>query len=684
MDDLTDRLLESADEGRPITLHGRSDAEIERAIDALADHPFGPDVFVGLCRSGEPRDQAAALKIVECTSSPAVMAEIVREVVSSLSLPSAFSDALHGAMISRSADRAGHWSLRSQALLGASLLSRSKPSLGYKLVASLLETAADDDGHYLKHVAKITGVVNADLAVPDLQAKLAKLVEIAASRDEAAMELGLIELRKGLEDRQRGTAIEAFTRARDLFATASATSEGRADAELYCRSLTMLLEFQDGRRSAPAVKEVGAITQAAFEYSIHAVPNDPRLENTWLTDRAGEAIGWSTLALRLERLGASLGEAVWLEAAMVIERQLLVCYSASRSTLKRTADGGLEAILRPTISDAIQQEQARLQALELWIDRHADSDMVVDARALRKEAAAAREASVLRNPTEAASTDPVAAVLDSGLVTPVGKSSALEEVAAGVAQVILTSTPLVVRQKLEEMVAALQPNPDYAGNPEARALFNSVLIRTLAWQCELENIEPGKRLLSEYLFNPDADEADLQRDYLATVQAGTGGGGVRSEARAIGHGRADVAFDMGLVMIVAELKKTDRNRTLEQLLDDHGLQATAYQRSNVRLGLLVVLDLVDRGGTGEHFSASSKLLEKTPPGTTTPYSVAVVRVQGRKSTPSSIKKPPRRKGLGLLETKASTSAQRGGNKLQTPPKRSLLPRQPKRHYHFWS
>jgi hypothetical protein len=518
-------------------------------------------------------------------------------------------------------------------------------------VAHLLDTATDDDGHYLRHVAKIAGVVNADLAVPGLQAKLADLVEIAASSDEAAMELGLIELRRGLEDRQRGTAIEAFRRARDLFATANSNSEERADAELYRHSLTMLLEFQNGRRSAPAVEEVVAITQAAFEYSIHAGPNDPRLGNTWLTDRVGEAIGWSMLALRLERLEESLGEAVWLEAAMVIERQLLVCYSASRWTLNRAADGGLEAVLRPTISDAVQREQARLQALEFWIDRHADSDMIVDARALRKEAAAAKEASVLRNPTEAASTDPVAAVLDSGLVTLAGKSSALEDVAAGVAQVILTSTPLVVRQKLDETVAALRANPDYTKSPEARALFNSVLIRTLAWQCELENVEPGKRLLSDYLFNPAADEADLQKDYLATVQAGTGGGGVRSEARAIGHGRADVAFDMGLVTIIAELKKTDRNRTLEELLDEHGLQATAYQRSNVRLGLLVVLDLVDRGGTGEHFSAASKLLEKTPPGTTTSYSVAVFRIQGRKRTPSSIKRTAAT-GFGSLEKTA--------------------------------
>lgn len=644
MDGLSNRLIATVEEGLTVTLLGCSVAEIERTIDELVDHGFAPDVFVGLCRSGEPRDMAAALKLVERTSSPAVMAEIVREVVSGLAIPAAFADALYGVMIAQSANRGGHWSLRSQALLGACLLSRLRASLGYRLVACLLETSHDDDGDYLRHVVAIAGLVNAHLAVPELQAKLVDLLDIVACHDEAAMELGLIELKKGLEDRERKTAVEAFTKARDLFAMASASSEKRADAELYRLSLTMLLEFQSGRRSGPVADEVGAITQATFECSVHAVPSDPRLANTWLMDRAGEAMAWSMLALRLERLENSFGETVWLEAATVIERQLLVCYSASRSTLLRATDGGLETILRPAISDAIQQEQTRLLLLERWIDKHADSsDMVLDARALHREAAAAMEASVVRNPTGAASTDLVAAVLDSGLVTPVGKSSALEEVAAGVVTVILSSTPLMVRRKLDEMTSAVRSNADYATNPSARALFNSILFRTLAWQYELENFEPGQRSLSDYLFTSEASEADLQQDYLATVQAGAGGGGVRPEARAIGHGRADVAFDMGLVTIVAELKKTTLDRTLDQLLDDHGLQTAAYQRSNVTLGLLVVLDLVDRGGTGEHFSASSKLLEMTPSGTMTPYSIAVFRIQGRKRTPSAIRKSKSKK-----------------------------------------
>jgi len=655
MDGLSDRLIAAADEGRAVTLLGRSDDEIERTIDELVDHGFAPDVFLGLFRSGAPRDMTAALKLVERTSSPAVMAEIVREVVSMPVIPAWFADAFYNVMIAQSANRALHWSLRSQTLLGACLLSRSRASLGYRLVACLLETSREDDVDYLRHVVAIAGLVNAHLAVPELQAMLVDFFDLAACRDEAAMELGLIELKKGLEDRERESAVEAFTKARDLFATASTSSEKRADAELYRLSLTMLLDFQNGRRSGPMADEVGAIAQAAFECSVHAVPSDPRLANTWLTDRAGEAMAWSMLAFRLERLESSLGEAVWLEAATVIERQLLVCYSASRSTLLRATDGGLEAILRPAISDAVQQEQTRLLLLEHWIEKHADSrDMVLDARALHQQAAAAREASFVRNPTGAAPTDLVAAVLDSGLVTPAGKSSALEEVVAGVVAVMLNSTPLMVRRKLDEMTSAVQSNTDYATNASARALFNNILFRTLAWQYELENFEPGQRSLSDYLFSAEADEADLQKDYLATVQAGSGGGGVRPEARAIGRGRADVAFDMGLVTIVAELKKSTTYRTLEQLLGDHGLQAAAYQRSNVTLGLLVVLDLVDHGGTGDHYSASSKLLEITPPCTTTPYSIAVFRIQGRKRTPSSIRKSKPRKqpkeGKAVLES----------------------------------
>lgn len=651
MNDLLARLLAEADRALPIRLDDASDEEVRGALTDLADHPLAPDVFVGLCRSEAERSLHAAVHLVALTPDPAVMAEVVRSVANGLPLPDRAAGKLHETMIFRAADRQAHWGLRSQALLGALQLSQSDPSRMFGLLAFLVRLTVDDHADFLKHAAKIVGLVQAHRPEPELEAILTRIAESGRARDEAAMELGLIALRRGLEQRERTAAIAAFTKARDWFNEAVAAVEGRPDAELYRRSVAMLIEFQQGRRSAPGGDEVAAIREAAFEYAAFAAPADRRLDGSWLVDRVNEAMGWFTLGISLARLEESFDDDVWLEAATVIERQLLVCYSASRSTLRMGADGGLEEIIRPAIVDALQREQTKLQMLERWIERNALSDMILDARALQQSVIGAWEASVLRNPTKAAIPAGVAAVLDSRFVTAAGQASALREIAADMATIFLATIPPVVAKQFQTMRNTLSSNPDYAANaaqsPEYAAnadagrLFDVILLRTLAFQYEVENIEPGARPWSDYLFNVSEgeppDEADLHEDYLATMRAATAGGGIRAEGRGIGHGRADVVFDLGLISIVAEIKKTHENRTLQQLLDEHGLQAISYQRTNVRLALLVVLDLFDRGGTGDHFEASSAVLEKVPSFTTTPYSVAVFRIQGRKRTPSKVR-----------------------------------------------
>lgn len=644
MSDLLARLLEETARALPISLDGASEDDVRAMLSDLADHPMAPDVFVGLCRSNAERSIRAAVDLVAMTPDPAVMAEVVRTVANGLPLPDWLAGLLHETMILRAADRSAHWGLRSQALLGALQLSQADPGLMFRLLAFLVRITADDDTDFLKHAAKIVGLVQAHRPEPELEVILAHIAEGGEARDEAAMEIGLIELRRGLEQRERTAALGAFSKAKEWFEEAVAATEVRPDAQLYLRSVAMLLEFQEGRRLAPASDEVFAISEAAFEYAAFAAPSDRRLDGSWLVDRVSETMGWSTLAMNLAKLAESLDDDVWLDAATVIERQLLVCYSASRSTLRIGADGGLEEIVRPAIVDVLQREQTKLQLLERWIERNADSDMILDARALQRSVIRAREASVLRNPTEAAAPVGAAALLDSRRVTSAGRAHALEDIAANMVAVFLASIPPVVEKQFQAMRNALSSNPDYAGNTEAKQLFDFILLRTLAFQYEVENIEPGTRQWSDYLFNVSEDEppdeADLQADYLATMRTATAGGGIRVEARGIGHGRADVVFDQSLISIVAEIKKTHHNRTLKQLLDDHGLQAASYQRTNVRLALLVVLDLFDRGGTGDHFEVLSVVLEKVPSFTTTPYSVAVFRIQGRKRTPSRVRRSP--------------------------------------------
>lgn len=328
MNNLLPRLLKEANRALPISLDGASDNEVRAALSDLANHPMAPDVFVGLCRSEAERSIRAAVDLVAMTFDPAVMTEVVRSIANGLPLPDRSAEKLHETMILRAADCSAHWGLRSQALLGALLLSQAAPGRMFSLLAFLVRIAADDHADFLRHAAKIVGLVHAHRPEPELEAILANIVESEEARDEAAMELGLIELRRGLEQRERTAALSAFSRAKDWFEEAIAATEVRPDAELYRHSVAMLLEFQQGRRSAPADGEVSAISEAAFEYAAFAAPSDRRLEGSWLVDRVSEAMGWSTLAMSLAKLEESFGEDVWLEATTVIERQLLICYSA--------------------------------------------------------------------------------------------------------------------------------------------------------------------------------------------------------------------------------------------------------------------------------------------------------------------------------------------------------------------
>lgn len=51
---------------------------------------------------------------------------------------------------------------------------------------------------------------------------------------------------------------------------------------------------------------------------------------------------------------ALLRKTAWLDAARIIEEELVRVFYASRSILKRSSDGGIEAILRPQITAAMQ------------------------------------------------------------------------------------------------------------------------------------------------------------------------------------------------------------------------------------------------------------------------------------------------------------------------------------------
>ncbi len=87
---------------------------------------------------------------------------------------------------------------------------------------------------------------------------------------------------------------------------------------------------------------------------------------------------------------------------------------------------------------------------------------------------------------------------------------------------------------------------------------------------------------------------------------------------------------------VAELKKSDRKLTNEQIVAEYGLQEAAYGVTNLTFGILMMLDLHDLGGGQPDISERVSVHHATPPWGKTEHAVVLFRVQGRRKTPSKL------------------------------------------------
>ena len=179
---------------------------------------------------------------------------------------------------------------------------------------------------------------------------------------------------------------------------------------------------------------------------------------------------------------------------------------------------------------------------------------------------------------------------------------------------------------------------DYRGSEQE--FFIQILYYTIGFVMSRENLTPSAVPGVEYLINQNSKappmEADLHKDYFGFLQATPLRELTQREANGVAHGRVDVYFSRDGVKTVAELKKTHDDFSLNELVDKFGLQATAYQRTNVTFCILMVLDLVDRGGGSDHLRNLVGVHQKIPRGGTTEYSVVTLRVQGRKKFPSAL------------------------------------------------
>lgn len=625
---------------QPVDLSKLTEVELCEISEELADTPFSAAFFYALFEAGTQGAKSTAIALVHEARDPGVLIEIVRRLASLHPLDDQFLRDLHNTFLEQSGRRDLYPGTRVQSLLGALFLSQGRPSLLRKLQAHLLDVEKSDSSEYLRHVAKVNGLVLAHVPDGDLLLALHDLAGIPQVEDEASFALGLLTLSEGLDEQDRDAALEAFGRARDFMARAVETSEERYDAELYHGCISVLLDFQAGAHDQQLTSRLSKIRQLAFGYSSTLLPTDRPIDsNSWLGAASLEAMRWAELGTRLAVLDMSLLKTAWLHAARVIEEELVRVYQASMSILQRSMTGGIEALTRPRIVGSIQANTFQLAALDQWLSENKNSLSATSALEIRDEINAAMAASLYRNPHDAAvAPATAAAIIDKAGVTDVVASSARAALEAAIAAVQLDRIEPIATEIFEQIHNQLLDNQDYKGS--AREFFIQILYHTIAFVASRESLTHTAVHGIDYLFNRSQIsppvEADLHKDYYGFIQATPLRALTQREVSDVANGRVDVHFARDGIKTVAELKKTDDDLSLEGFVQKFGLQATAYQRTNVTFCILMVLDLVDRGGGSDHLRNLVGVYKKAANSNETFYSIVTFRVQGRRKTPSRL------------------------------------------------
>ena len=541
----------------------------------------------------------------------------------------------------RAANTSDHYGVRAQALKAAMILAQGDAGLRLRLQADLISLEATDDGNYLRHAARIAGAIHAHAPLEELRELLTRLANVKEATDEALFELGLDALRAGMEATTPEAALSQFRQAQAFFERAGQASESRIDAKLYRSCLNVLVDFHTGHDGDLATY-VEAIRQAAFEYTAYLMRSDGDAETgSWLSAKDCERVHWSSLALRLESLAGKLSHSAWIGVAAALEDELLSIYTASRSMFRRNTAGGLEELLRPRIVRSMQKELRSLDILELWIAENSSSGLLPDADALRELVVHAREDLVTHRPSGAAvGSSPTAAIIER--LPASEQATIVARIEADTLSILNETASRSFIEVLEAATNGLMENDDYAKHEDARRFFDVVLLHTTRFLVARHDLSVATFPLVAYLFNRSTDnpplEADLQHDLINFLMGSALAQICTPEARDLGGGRVDVLFAFRWMKTTAELKRSLPKRSSDQLVDDYGPQAIAYQSTNVSFAILMVLDLFDRKGAQPDIRDQISLHHRTVADSSVKKTVVLFRVQGKRHTPSDLGK----------------------------------------------
>ncbi|MER9337417.1 hypothetical protein NKJ06_26105 [Mesorhizobium sp. M0293] len=546
-------------------------------------------------------------------------------------------------------DRGRPVPLRNAALKGALALARDDAGRLTRLEADLIDTEVDDDSTYIAHAARIAGILSAKKGNPALAQFLVTMAEIQGAEDQVRFELGLLSLQRAIEASDTDTVIENLRMAMSDFDRAASLRESRYDARLFKNSIGLLLGFHERTVPTAFAETVASLEQDAFAYTEYSLAGRP---NPILGAIASQIAALVSLSRNLVALIERAAEDVWLDAINVIERHLLVAYEANRSIFAGASAHGVDCVIRPKLETRVFGNRDHLKHLTAWFRLHSekfDADLTRDLKEAIERVYRGDESF----PPDAGSTYPLEpALLGRVRATDVAASDQLlDEVAGNMATLIKDRTSVAVIDMLERVAASLSAVPDYK-RPKASIDFNTLVLSLGIFLEQKLDSSIEQDRFSAYLFQHGDSlpvEKDLQQDFLRHGKSSALP--IQDEVKGVAGGRADIRYDNGRHRLTIEVKRELKDASFDSLLEFYGEQTLMYQTTNLKLGVMLVLDLSQHRVTTSHMDTwyETRVGDLMKDGTE--RGVLIVKVPGRRGTPSaatvaakkSARKPRKRK-----------------------------------------
>jgi hypothetical protein len=576
------------------------------------------------------RAVTAIMAVIRAELDPLGYEEIVDAIFESPAGLASLAEPLQEEVLSRFGQRqdhraAGMAGLALDALLRLALVRAVTP---WRFFAALESVGPTEPDHLLIALVRRLGALYTHLPTARslVKERLAALSQNDRLSADITFETAHTELVDALEADTRTVAERYLRSARSRFIEAVQHDANRADAELLATALDAVLGMVDGQSPAELEEHAGKIRELALLRQ--AWQGAGRL--SWLAAENDVNREWWALSRALYHAAAANEKDPWLQPTVMLEQfaNALRVSETARLLPVATETPGLRSIVVPALRMPFAEDVNRKALLSQWVEEfHSESGT-----ALLREVET-------EDPKGGADSVRAKLIRELGSKTVNGLTteqclSLLNQLYARDQRKIADAP--TIRRVMDDIRSRLRNNGDYQG--DVRYAFDLVLKHTLRFLHDRMNIQlSGKRM--EYLADPNALEDALQQDYREWM-AGNGLNGILDiEVGHVAAGRIDVRFTFGTDRIITEVKR-DEAPFNPGGLDKHLNQAGAYQVSNVRLGILLVLDLSDKSaGQGRSFERSvwvtpKPVLEEGD----LPRDIVVVVVPGnRPRRPSQVK-----------------------------------------------